>query len=326
LTANQRPHSAILATLIGIMVVSWPFNLIFGKIALRYFPVLAVVSFRLVAAGIIMLPIFWLTHARKTQPETKVDRKDFWTFLLLSIFGVIINQGCFVVGLNYTTVGHSALIMGMGPITILILTWHKGLEVATSRKIIGLALAFTGVVALAVEKGLRLHGTLVGDLITLCGSAGFALYTVIGKRVSQKYDSVTLNTFNYVLSAIILTPIAAYQLVAITRNHGWINVDRKGWAGLSYLAIFGSVIAFLIYTWALRYVAASRMGAFTYTHPIVSTALGIFWLGESITRNLIIGGLMVLTGIYLIQTGRDPENVDYAGKVCEPRTRIYPEV
>jgi drug/metabolite transporter (DMT)-like permease len=317
LSAQQRPHPALLATLIGVMVISWPFNLIFGKIALRYFPPFAAASLRLLIAGILMLPIYWFTHVRRPETKQKIDRKDLWTFFWLSIFGVIINQGCFVVGLSYTTVGHSAIIMGMGPITILILAWYKGLEVATSRKMVGLAMAFTGVVVLAIEKGLRLHGTMVGDLITLCGSAGFALYTVIGKRVSQKYDSVTLNFFNYVISAIILAPLATYEIIAITRNHGWSTIDWKGWVGLSYLGVSGSVIAFLIYTWALRYVAASRMGAFTYTHPIVSTSLGIFWLGEALTRNLLIGGLMVLTGIYLIQSGRDPEHNVYPNKVCD---------
>lgn len=301
------------------MVASWPFNLIFGKIALRYFPVLAVASFRLVIAGLLMLPVCLFVGARSAKFNTtfkKLDRRDFWTFLLLAVLGVVINQGCFVIGLNYTTVGHSALIMGMGPITILILAWSQGLEVATSRKIIGLTMAFTGVVVLAVEKGLRLHGTMIGDVITLCGSAGFALYTVVAKKVSWRYDSVTVNTFNYGLSAIILLPLATYEVVTITRHHGWSTVTWKGWGSLAYLAVFGSVIAFLIYTWALRYVAASRMGAFTYTHPIVSTALGILWLGEAVTRNLVVGGVLALTGIYLIQSGRDPARGSYAGKVC----------
>src|SRR5260370_376144 len=119
--------------------------------------------------------------------------------------------------------------MGMGPITILILAWSQGLEVATNRKIIGLTMAFIGVIVLAVEKGLRLHGTMIGDLITLCGSAGFALYTVLAKKVAWKYDSVTVNTFNYGLSAIILLPLATYEAVTITRHHGWSTVNWQGW-------------------------------------------------------------------------------------------------
>jgi drug/metabolite transporter (DMT)-like permease len=324
LNAQKRPHPALMATLIGIMVASWPFNLIFGKVALRYFPALALASFRLVLAGILMLPICWFARLRKSKtnaessPNKRFDRRDFRTLLLLAVLGVVINQGCFVVGLNYTTVGHSALIMGMVPITILILAWAQGLEMATGRKIAGLTMAFTGVTVLTMEKGLHLYaGTLIGDLITLCGSASFALYTVVAKKVSWKYDSVTVNTFNYGLSAMLLLPLAIYEGAVITRNHGWINVDWKGWGGLAYLAVFGSVTGFLIYTWALRYTAASRMGAFTYTHPIVSTMLGILWLGEMITRNLVIGGVLILTGIYLIQSGRELDNTIYTGKICD---------
>lgn len=296
--------------MIALMVASWPFNLILGKVALRYLPAFAVASFRMTIAGIVMLPIYWATHFRQSA-EMKVTKRlvsgDFWTFLLLAFFGMVINQGCFVVGLNYTTVGHSALIMGMAPITILILAWGQGLEVATSRKIIGLAMGFTGVTVLALEKGLHLHsGTLVGDLLTLFGSSGFALYTVAAKKVSWKYDAITINTFNCGLSAILLLPLTIYEGFAITQTHSWSSVPWKGWMGIAYMALVGSVTAFLIYTWALRYIAASRIGAVTYTHPIVSTTLGILWLGEAITRSLIIGGALVLVGIYLIQSGPEP--------------------
>jgi drug/metabolite transporter (DMT)-like permease len=298
--------------MIGIMIVLWPFNLIFGKVAMRYLPPLVVASFRVTIAGILMLPIYGLTHLRQSspaKPSKRFDPEDIQTFFLLGLFGVVINQGCFVFGLNYTTVGHSALIMGMGPITILILAWAQGLEIATSRKILGSSLAFAGVTVLAVEKGLHLHsGTLVGDLLTLCSSTGFALYTVVAKKVSWKYDAVTVNTFNFGLSAILILPITTYAVFSINHTNDWNNVSWKGWAGIAYMAVFGSVIGFLIYTWALRYIAASRMGAVTYTHPIVSTTLGIVWLGEVLTRNLIIGGTLVLVGIYLIQSGREPQN------------------
>jgi drug/metabolite transporter (DMT)-like permease len=299
------------------MVLTWPFNLILGKVALRYLPVLAVASFRLVAAGILMLTLSWVAHSRgKSRPAEAFDRGDLGRFLLLALLGVVINQGCFVVGLNYTTVGHSALIIGMSPITILILAWYQGLEVATTRKFVGLTMAFAGVIVLAFEKGLRLHGTTVGDLITLCGSSGFALYTVQARKISSKYDSVTINTFNYGLGGLFLLPFAIYELVSITCNHGWSAVDWKGWAGLAYLTVFGSVIAFLIYTWALRYISPSRLGAFTYTHPIVSTGLGVLSLGEVITRNLVVGGVLVLTGMCLIQSGRESEPRGYEGEVC----------
>jgi drug/metabolite transporter (DMT)-like permease len=60
----KHPKPVLLVVLIGVMVASWPFNLILGKVALRYFPVLAVASFRLVMAGLIMLPIYWVRRSQ----------------------------------------------------------------------------------------------------------------------------------------------------------------------------------------------------------------------------------------------------------------------
>lgn len=306
---QKRAQPAWLALWVGLMMASWPFNLILGKVALRYFPALALASFRLILAALLMAPLYWWMRSRMADDlaKRKFDRQDLKTFVKLGVLGMVINQSCFIIGLKYTTVGHSALIMGLGPIIVFILAWAHGLEAATSRKISGLLMAFTGVTVLSLEKGMQVRsGMLTGDLITLCGSAAFALYTVEAKKVTSKYDAVTMTSFSYAVTAILLLPLAGYEAVVMSRSNLFASVEWQGWAGFAYLTVFGSVFAFLLYTWALRYLTASRMGALIYAHPVVATALGVLWLGERVTLNLVIGGILILVGIYLIQSGREP--------------------
>jgi len=222
----------------------------------------------------------------------------------LGFFGVAINQVCFTVGLNYITVGHSALIIGTGPISILLIARALGLEALTLQKMLGMVLAFAGVAVLAAEHGLSLRsGTLRGDLITLAGSLGFALYTVLGKRVAGRYDSVTMNAYNYLVGGILIVPFAVYQAVRLSRSGGWSAVVWPGWAALIYMAAIASVLGYLLYFWTLRYLTASRLGAFGYLHPVITTLLGIGLLGERLTLSLVVGGGLVLAGIYLIEWG-----------------------
>lgn len=299
------------------MVLSWSLNFVIGKVGLAHLSPLALASFRVTLATLAMVPIYLFTLRRGASAlaggrRTRLTRADLKTFVPLGFFGVLGNQVCFTVGLSYTTVGHSALIIGTGPISILLLAWAMGLEALTAKKVAGMAVAFGGVAVLAAERGLSLHSaTLRGDLITLGGSLAFAVFTVLGKRVATEYDSTALTAFNYFFGGAMVLPIAVWQGLRLARGGAWRAVGWQGWAAVAYMALFASVIAYLIYFWVLRYMSASRLGAFSYLHPVLTTLLGIGFLGERVTESLLGGGAMVLAGVYLIESGPREEGAAF---------------
>ena len=301
---NKRPHPSVLVSLTALMVACWSLNFIVGKVALRHFAPLTLASFRVVLAALIMLAVYGLSRLAAGPRARGFHRHDFWTFGYLGVLSVAVNQVCFTIGLNYTTVGHSALIIGTGPIVILLLARLLGLEAMTAKKLLGMVAAFVGVTVLAVEHGLSLRsGTLRGDLITFTGSVAFALYTVLGKKVAAEYDSVSMNAFNYLAGAVVILPVAIHQALGLSRSGGWGQVTWQGWAALGFMAAFASVLAYLIYFWVLRYMTASRLGALSYLHPVLTTATGIVLLGERLTPHLLLGGGLVLLGVYLLESG-----------------------
>ena len=301
LTPKDRPHPALIASLVGLTTAIWAANFLVAKAGLKQLAPLTLASFRVVLAGLIMVPIYRARRKAAGAPSGKSARlgsRDLWTFAYLGFFGVVTNQVCFTVGLAFTSVGHSSLIIAMGPIFILLFARLGGMETLTSKKVLGMAVSFTGVALLAAEHGLSLRsGTFLGDVITLCGSLGFSLYAVLGKKVARKYDSVTMNAFNYFAGALLVAPLAIRQALALTRAGGWGSVNWKGWAAVVYMAGFASVLAYLIYFWLLRHLAASRLGSFSYLLPVVATTLGILVLGEKLTGTLLVGGGLVLLGL-----------------------------
>jgi drug/metabolite transporter (DMT)-like permease len=301
---NQKTNPTLLAVLISVMVLSWAFNFIFGKLALRHFDPLTLAAFRVELAALVMVGVYlamparWHTQFAWGEGQTRFDRHDLWKFVQLGILGVVLNQMLFTVGLNYTTVGHSALIVGMGPINVLLLARLMGLEAVTARKLAGMGLAFAGVAVLVAERGFSLQaGTWLGDLIMFSGSLAFCFYTVIGKKVAARYDSVAMNLYTYVIAAILVLPVAIWCGARLD----WAAVGWEGWLGLAYMSVFASVVAYLIYYWALRHMAASRLAAFSYLMPLLATVLGILLLGERITANLLVGGALVLVGVWLTE-------------------------
>ena len=299
---DRRTQPRLLPLWIGILLASWPFNIVLGKIALRYFPSVALASFRLMAAAAIMPMMFVLTRGKSQPFSRSFTLREIRRFCWLAICGVILNQGCFIIGLNRTSAAHSAFILATGPIAIFVLAWLQELEAATWRKVSGLALAFSGVIVLTTEKGLGLRSpNLLGDIITLFGATGFALYTVSARKLIAKCDAVRLTTLAYLLSAVIVGPIAIFEAVNMSLGQQWNSVPIEGWLAFGYIAISGSVMAFLIYTWTLRYLVPSRVGALTYVHPLIASSLAVVWLGEPVTPGLIIGGSLIMVGLYLTQ-------------------------
>jgi drug/metabolite transporter (DMT)-like permease len=310
---GRAPSRPVIASLIGLIVVIWAVNFIAAKIGLRSFPPLTMASFRVCAAGVVMVP-FYLCLKRLRLPafsEAAPARKrgfrrhDVWTFLYLGFFGVSVNQFCFTLGLHYTSVSHSAIIVGMGPIYTLILAVLLRLERATWHKAVGMAIAFTGIAVLASEGGISAHSpSLLGDAITMTGSIGFATYAVLGKRVASEYDALTMTAYNHFLGALVVLPLALHQAWTLGAAGNWRAVPWQAWAAILYMGLFGSAVAYVLYYWLLRYVEASQLSAFTYLLPVLASILGILTLGEKGSWTQVLGGALALGGVYWTESGR----------------------
>jgi drug/metabolite transporter (DMT)-like permease len=306
--SNQaRPSSALLAAGIAFASATWVGGFFVGKMGLRTLPPVRLLSFRLMIAGLVSIPLYF--SRPKTErvlaggAEKGKSLRDLWTFFYLGFFGVVVNMGGYVIGLNYTTVGHSGLITGLGPVFILLLAWGQGLETLMPQSVLGVILAFTGVGILSAEHGGQFRsGTLRGDLFTLAGTVGFALYTVLGKRVAGQYSPSEMNAYNYFVGALFLLPFAIHQAVVLTRTRTWGSIGWTGWTAIVYMGAISAVAAYTVYFWALRYVAASRLGAISYANPVVTAMLGVSLMHDPLTWNLVVGGPLVLAGIYAIET------------------------
>jgi drug/metabolite transporter (DMT)-like permease len=310
---GRAPSRPVIASLIGLIVVIWAGNFIAAKIGLRSFPPLTMASFRVCAAGLVMIPFYFgvkrvrLAAFAETfgSEQGRFTRRDVWTFLYLGFFGVSVNQFCFTLGLHYTSVSHSAIIVGMGPIYTLILAVLLRLERATWHKAVGMAIAFTGIAVLASEGGLSAHSpSLLGDAITMTGSVGFAIYAVLGKRVAGGYDALTMTAYNHFAGALVLLPLAVRQAWLLGAAGNWRAVPWQAWTAILYMGLFGSAVAYVLYYWLLRYLEASQLSAFTYLLPVLASILGILTLGEQGSWRQILGGALALGGVYWTESGR----------------------
>jgi drug/metabolite transporter (DMT)-like permease len=312
---GRAPSRAAITISITLLMAIWATNFLVVKIGLNYLPALAFASFRVVVAGIFMiliaplcarLPIF-----RDSVPISPLATRhspllpDLWIFAYLGFFGVAVNQLCFTLGLRYTNVTHSSIIVGMAPIYTLTLAVLFRLEQPTLRKAIGMAIAFSGVAILASGAGMGHRSpTLLGDAITMCGSLGFAMYVVLGKRVAARYNPLTMTTWNFIFGALVALPIAIQQAVVFDLLHYWRGIAWQAYACMAYSALLSSALAYLFYFWLLRYLEASQLASFSYLMPVSASVLGILFLHERGSWFELLGGILALLGVYYIESTR----------------------
>jgi drug/metabolite transporter (DMT)-like permease len=290
---TRRPSSFLLAAALVTTLFIWSLNYIIGKITLRHIDPFTLVAFRFPVAAVVALSFYFSSRRR-----TPLRLRDLWTFLYLGFFGILINQGCFTIGLNFTTSEHSAIVVSLGPLIVLLWAWLLKLENLTAGKVFGMLISIGGILLLeAVHAGSAHSPLLLGDVITLCGTSGFATYTVLGKRVAAKYDPVSMTAFNIVIAAILISPLTVHQALRLR----WANVGWVGWTGMLYMAALSSTTAYTIFYWILRYMDASRVVVLNYCQPVVVVLLSMPLLGEHPTRNYIAGSALVLLGVYLAE-------------------------
>ncbi|MBI1791560.1 MAG: EamA family transporter [Acidobacteria bacterium] len=303
-SAPERAAAArsgvLLYSAIAAMVLLWSANFIVGKIALREFPPLICGGLRIGLAGLFMIPAYLWQH-RRAEGETW-DRSDLPVLLFLGICGVALNQVLFLSGLSRTSVGHSAFVIATTPILVLLLAAAAKQEQVTPRKLAGMTIALAGVLLLNVLPASRQPGagpSLLGDAFVFLAGLTFALFTVLGKQISRRHSAITVNAFGYVSGGLALAPLTYWA----SRDFSYSQVSAAGWVSLVYMALFPSVVCYLIYYYALQRISASRVSAFSYLQPALATLMAAVALGERVTLPVVAGGAVIFSGVYLAERG-----------------------
>lgn len=280
----------------------WAASPVAGKFALRGFSPMALAELRVVGATTGFLLVYVVLRG---WPSFRFTRHE-WAFLALAgLNGVTLNQGLYIAGLARTSVAHTALIVALGPVFVLVIACALRMESLSTGKAIGMAIAFCGAGALTLGKPEHATGaTWLGDLLMLAGRVAFAYYAVLLKQGSTRYDTLTLSLCTFGFGAIFLAPFSI-RAIALTR---WNTVAPAAWEGLAFLIVLASVVAYLLFAYVLTVMTASHAAAYIYLTPFISIALGVWLLAEIITSRVLVGGAMILFGLYLTGKGQqEPE-------------------
>ena len=301
-TQRVRPaRHGLMHVLMLFATACWAANIVAVKQALRGFAPLALVQLRVLGAALLYVVLFC---AWPRRPALTRDQLRPGTLVVLALSGVAFNQLFFVGGVARTSVAHTGLLVALGPVMVLVLACLLRLEALTILKFVGMLVSFAGVAVLTMRQAGQGTGDYwMGDLIVLAGSAVFAIYTIQLKKVARLYDAISLNTLTYGIGVCFLLPFGARPAL---ESH-WSALTAPMGLAVAYIIVFGSVIPYTIYAFAISELTASRIAAFSYLQPVIATGLGIWLLSEKLTLRVIVGGTLILLGVYLTEREKGEE-------------------
>jgi drug/metabolite transporter (DMT)-like permease len=268
-------------------------------------PSLVIAALRLTFATLLLAPIALTRHREELKSLTRNE------IILGGISGLFLaaHFATWISSLEYTTVASSVVFVSTGPLWVALLSPMLLNERLTRAAILGLMIAILGGTVIGLsdactwDSGLRcpdlsqvMQGRAMwGNFLALIGAWTVSGYLIIGRklRAARSVSLIPYIFLVYGMSAIalIIMMFAAGQspFGYPTQTYWWIFL----------LAAFPQLIGHSIYNWALRYLPASFVALTTLVEPIGSAILAYFILREIPARGILLGGLLILIGIYL---------------------------
>ena len=287
---QTRPY--LILTLIAALWGSYP---VFAKIALAHFPPYVLVALRTSLASIFLTV---LLLRRGFDEFRALSWSDVRSFAFLGFAGIFVSTGGTYLGIAFTTASSAALLQAASPVMVALGAWLYLRERLRRRQWAGVGLSTLGVLLVVTRGSWRAIAhleLLPGDFIILAGQAGWAVYTVYGKRVLAVHSPAVATTAAYVIGSLMLLPVP-FLTARLFPSPDWVS--PVAWGVVAAQAVLGAVAHVWWYEGVHR-VGASRAAIFMNLQPVVGVILAWLLLGETIEAAEVIGGLAVLAGVWL---------------------------
>jgi len=280
----------------GAVCLFWGTTYLAIRIGVRTLPPALFAGTRFFVAGLVFLAYL------KIRGVPLPNRRDLLNIAIVGILLLVTANGCVVWAEQWVPSGLAALIVATLPF------WVSGLEALLPSgnrlnvfKVLGIVIGFFGlVILLAPELKSSIDQVyLKGVLALLFAPLSWAMGSVYSKYHPVRTAPLMAAALQMVIAGIILMLIGV-----ILHEVPRFNLNPEGLAALAYLAIFGSIIGYGSFIYALAKLPAAKVSMFAYVNPIIAVILGWLILGEQLDWRVAIATAVILLGVVLVQSAR----------------------
>ena len=280
---------------IALALVSffWGTTYVASRVGAQHMPGLFMAGVRQFTSGLLLSGYFMLKGYKLP------DWKALKLISIQGIFLLCIANGLLTWSLEYISGGLAAVIVALVPLFIALFSaLMSRCAVITRRTIAGLLLGFAGIVLIFSDYSSEMHSHsfVLGIVLALVSVLSWSFGTVYSSRNKPVVDIM----FGVGLQMLIAGTI---MLIVCAITGKYINLAHAGqlsWLSLIYLIVFGSLVAYSAFVFAISKLPATLVSVYAYINPIVAVGLGWFLLSEKMNGIMLMGMLVTLSGVYLV--------------------------
>lgn len=293
LTIHKKGTRAKAIFCLALVCFFWGTTWIASKEGVRHMPALQMAGMRQLMGGTCFV-IFFL-YKKEAWPRGWTEWRPV---LILSSLNFLLSNGLSTWGVKFISAGLGSIMGAIFPLWLVIIGLFTGGNKMPKKAIAGMLLGFAGICVVFYEhlQDFLKADFLFGIALSLIATWSWAFGTLYTKKHSA--------TFNPYFSLGLQMLISGISLMLMTKLTGnsipFANIPWQSWAAMSYLFVFGSVLSFIAYIYALKNLPTEQVSIYAYINPIVAVLLGAAIFSEKLTVFIAAGGLVTLLGVYFV--------------------------
>ena len=292
LTIRKRSTKVKAFFCLALVCFFWGTTWIAAKEGVRNMPAIQMAGIRQFFGGLCYV-IFFL--AKKTALP---KGKEWWGIIILSILNFMLSNALSTWGVQYISSGLGSIIGAIFPLWLVIIALFISKTKLKSNTIIGLLTGFAGICFIFYEhlQDFRNPDFRFGIFLSLASTWSWAFGTIYTKKHAAHF-----NPYFGLGIQMLISGVTLFAGSHVTGNAISIaEIPWQSWTAIAYLVLFGSIISFIAYLYALQNLSTEQASLYAYINPIVAVLLGAIIFGEILTGYIIVGVLITLCGVYLV--------------------------
>lgn len=271
----------------------WAMTYIWYKIVFTQLGPISVMTIRLLFSA-----VFMLLFSKITKRLSMIKKEDLPWFLLLSIFQPFLYFLAESHGVELVSPTISAVIISTIPVFTPFATFLFFKDRISVYNTIGIALSFIGVLAVVLGKQLHFSGSVWGIALLFGAVISAVAYGIIIVRLTNKYNSFTIISWQNLFGGLLFLPLF---FIFDWQSFLDAQFNREIILNLIYLSLFGSSLAFLLFTFGIKQLGLVQASMFTNIIPVITAIFAYFMLGDTIDIVKGVGIAVVLIGLFMSQ-------------------------
>lgn len=280
----------------------WGGTFVVSKYILNYIPPLTLITLRYILA---VLALFIFIKFISKEKLKKITKKDGFLFLLIGFIGYFLSISLQFLGTKLTDAHTGSVLTASTPAFTIIFAKLILKEKITLKKFISLLIASLGVLVVIGYGGSKGFNFL-GDLALIGAANTWALLSVLVKIASKNNSSLIVTAYAIFIGLIFTIPFTVFELKSTPVTYINLNIIL----GLIYIGVISTAIAFFLWNKGLEMVDTGIGSLFFFFQPLVGSFLGWFLLNEKLGMNFFIGGVLILSSVFVVSYEKTPELIE----------------